>query len=307
VAWQVQPFETYVPVQTIARDIVRSNGVAKLQASQLDAKKVAVVVPAYKRPQFTSDEEISFRHLEHFLGRYDKFLVVPKSLDIERPGFHLQRFPDSYFGSAVANNKLMLSSIFYRAFREYEYILIYHLDALVFSDGLLEWCAADWDYVGAPWLQSADSPWVGTPRVGNGGLSLRKVASFLRVLSSNKYWIDPERYWQSVSSGKPWYARGVHLPQKWFKHIHRFNGVQREAELWPLRPDGTKNEDHFWSDRAQYYDPQFKVAPFEVGLRFAFEVVPRQCFEINQYDLPFGCHAWPRYDRSFWEPYLLKS
>ena len=276
-----------------------------MEAKAVEAHSVAVVVPGYKRAQFTPDEEISFRHLEHFLGRYDKFLAVPQSLDIERPGFELRRFDDSYFGSTIAYNKLMLSPLFYRAFEQYRYILIYHLDALVFSDCLLEWCATDWDYIGAPWLQCPDSPWVGSPRVGNGGFSLRKVESFLRVLSSDKHWIDPDLYWQSIASGKAWYGRSLHLPRKWFKQIKRFNNVRREVELWPLRPDGTKNEDHFWSDRAVHYDAQFKVASFDVGLRFAFEVAPGQCFKLNGDCLPFGCHAWPRYDRSFWEPHLL--
>lgn len=273
----------------------------------MDASSVAVVVPGYNRAQFTEDEEISFRHAEHFLGRYDKFLVVPQSLDIERPGFQIQRFADSYFGSAIANARLMLSPTFYAAFQQYRYILIYQLDALVFADQLLEWCATDLDYVGAPWLQCADSPWVGTARVGNGGFSLRKVPSFLRVLSSDKYWIDPEVYWQRVAGGKPWYTSWAHLPRKWFKQIKRFNCLEREIAQWHLRPDGTKNEDHFWSDEAARYDADFKVAPFDVGLRFAFEVVPRHCFELNKRQMPFGCHAWPRYDRSFWEPHLLKS
>lgn len=277
------------------------------RGANLDARQVAVVVPAYNRAQFTADEEISFRHLEHFLGRYDKFLVVPQSLEIERKGFSIQRFADCYFGSAIANARLMLSPAFYEAFLKYRYILIYQLDALVFSDQLLEWCATDLDYIGAPWLQCADSPWVGRPRVGNGGFSLRKVRSFLNVLTSDRYWIDPDVYWGRISAGRPWYARWVHRPRKWFKYIKRFNGVKREVEQWHLRPDGTKNEDHFWSDEAARYDPRFKVASFDVGLRFAFEVVPRHCFELNKHRLPFGCHAWPRYDRSFWEPHLLKS
>jgi hypothetical protein len=274
-------------------------------AGAMKSRSVAVVVPGYKRTQFTADEEISFRHLEHFLSRYDKFLAVPASLEIERPGFQLQRFDDSYFGSAMTYNKLMLSPHFYQAFAQYRYILIYHLDALVFSDRLSDWCATEWDYIGAPWLPCSDSPWVGTSRVGNGGFSLRKVSSFLRVLSSDAYWIDPARYWESIALGKSWYSRGLHLPRKWCKHIRRFNGVKREVELWPLRPDGSKNEDHFWSDRATHYDAQFKVAPFRTGLQFAFEVAPRQCYELNERTLPFGCHAWSRYDRSFWEPHLL--
>ncbi|MCW5799917.1 MAG: hypothetical protein LZF60_340061 [Nitrospira sp.] len=277
----------------------------EIDVNGLTPKSVAVVVPGYHRAEFTEDEHISFRQLEHVLAPYDKFLVVPQSLSIERSGYRLQRFADTYFGSAAANNKLMLSPAFYQAFQRYRYILIYHLDALVFSDRLLEWCATDLDYIGPPWLPSIDSPWVGTPRVGNGGFSLRKVESFLRVLSSDMYWIHPDEYWQRIATSRPWYRRCAQLPRKWFKYIKRFNGVQREVALWPLRPDGTKNEDHFWSDRAVHYDPQFKVAPFDVGLRFAFEVVPRRCFELNHRALPFGCHAWPRYDRSFWESYLV--
>ncbi len=65
----------------------------------------------------------------------------------------------------------MLSPTFYDAFQAYRYVLIYQLDALVFSDRLTEWCEMDWDYVGAPWLKCADSPWVGASRVGNGGFS----------------------------------------------------------------------------------------------------------------------------------------
>ena len=268
---------------------------------------VAVVVPGYSRAEFTADEEISFRHVEHFLGAYDKFLVVPQSLRIARPGFHIQRFADTYFGSAIANAKLMLSPMFYETFRAYRYLLIYQLDALVFSDQLAEWCATDLDYIGAPWMQCDDSPWVGTQRVGNGGFSLRKASSFLKVLSSDRYWSDPEIYWQRITAGKPVYAQWWHLPRKWFKHIKHFNGVSREVRQWHLRPDGTRNEDHFWADEAVRYYPDFRVAPFDVGLRFAFEVAPRACFTLNQQRLPFGCHAWPRYDRGFWEPYLLKS
>ena len=74
---------------------------------------------------------------------------------------------------------------------------------------------------------------------------------------------------------------------------------------WPLVE--WRHDDHFWSDEAVKYYPEFKVASVELGLRFAFEVAPRACFEQNNYTLPFGCHAWPRYDRDFWEPYLLKQ
>ena len=41
------------------------------------------------------------------------------------------------------------------------------------------------------------------------------------------------------------------------------------------------------------------------ALEFSFELAPRYCFMMNGRRLPFGCHAWFRYDREFWEPFLL--
>jgi hypothetical protein len=68
-----------------------------------------------------------------------------------------------------------------------------------------------------------------------------------------------------------------------------------------------QNEDHFWPNRAAHYYPPFKVAPVDIALQFAFECVPRYCYELNGRRLPFGCHAWGRYDRDFWMPYLRTS
>lgn len=65
-------------------------------------------------------------------------------------------------------------------------------------------------------------------------------------------------------------------------------------------------EESFWTNRAMHYYPEFKIAPLELALRFSFECVPRYCFEKNNNNLPFGCHAWQKYDKKFWEPYLLK-
>ena len=53
--------------------------------------------------------------------------------------------------------------------------------------------------------------------------------------------------------------------------------------------------------------PGFRGATVDEGLRFAFESAPRRCFELTGHKLPFGCHAWERFDRAFWEPYLLPA
>ena len=275
-------------------------------ASLAASTTVAVVVPAYNRAQFTADEEISFRHIEHYLGSYHKYLLVPQSLVIDRPGFVLKRFDDRFFGSATASARLMLSAGFYEAFARYRYVLICHLDALVLSDKLLEWCEAGFDYIASPWLKCDDSPWVTRARVGNGGFSLRKVDSFLKVLGSDQFWVDPDDYWADFCRENPWYRQYLSLPRRFLMRVRLFNNVKREIAHWHLKTDGRGNEDYFWSDEAARCDPNFRVAPFEVGLRFAFEVAPRKCFELNHGQLPFGCHAWQRYDRAFWEPYLLK-
>src|SRR5215510_1480529 len=159
-------------------------------------KTVAVVIPLSNREELTPDEEISLRHLVHFLGKYDKFLVIPQSLRVDYPGFGIKRFPNKFFGSLVAHTRLMLSRKFYQTFKEYKYILLYHLDALVFSDQLMQWCATDLDYIGAPWLNCRDTPYVKVSKVGNGGFSLRKIESFLRVINSRTYAVQPTEYWK---------------------------------------------------------------------------------------------------------------
>jgi len=64
-------------------------------------------------------------------------------------------------------------------------------------------------------------------------------------------------------------------------------------------------EDIFWANIAPRVCPDFRVAPVKEALKFAFESAPQYCFEQNNYQLPFCCHAWTLNDRKFWEPYLL--
>jgi hypothetical protein len=266
----------------------------------MSSKTVAVVVTLPSRETLTPDEEVSLRHVVRHLGSYDKYFVAPAGLKSPHPGFQLKPFSRRYFGSADANARLMLSASFYRAFSAYKYMLLYHLDALVLEDRLQEWCATDLDYVGPPWLPCEDSPWVTVPRVGNGGFSLRKVESFLKVINSPRLDVDPEEWWKQYCETKAPYVRYSNAWRKYLKRFRMFNGARWRMRRWRV------HEDFFWSDEAVRFYPEFKVASFEEGLRFAFEASPRRCLELNGGNLPFGCHAWPRYDRGFWEPYLLK-
>lgn len=273
-------------------------------------RTVAVVVPVSARPSFNADEELSLKHLCHYLGRYDKYFVVPAGSPVRRDGFRTVCFPRRFFGSAAAHNPLLFSRKFYRTFEEYEYILMHHLDSLVFSDELEQWCQADLDYIGAPWLPCPDTPWVKELRVGNGGFALMRVSTVLQVLQ-NRYRQEPSRYVSDLL------ARHAAPMQPLFALLEAVNerapgrsGIERWLKRWRVArhpAEYGRNNDTFWSLHAARYVTTFKVATVEEGLRFAFEAAPRTCFELNQGRLPFGCHAWAKFDRAFWEPYLLPA
>jgi hypothetical protein len=266
---------------------------------------VAVVVPTSDRPALSADEELALRHVRHYLGGHDCYLVAPEGMAIARDGFEVLHLPTRYFGSARAHSRLQLSPEFYERFTGYEFILMHHLDALVLSDALTTWCEAGLDFIGAPWLPCADSPWVTQPRVGNSGFALMRVERFLAVLRSTRPVVDPDADWAEFSAGRPRYQQWLHAPRKYLKRLPYFNSGAAEARRWARAGGDVPNCDYFWSDVAPRVLPDFRIATVEQGLAFAFEVAPTQCFELNHRRLPFGCHAWNRYDRAFWEPYLL--
>ncbi len=269
-------------------------------------KRVAVVVPLSTQPQFSEADRTSLRHLYHFLGGYDIFFIAPPGTSPDLPDdATLIRFPAKYFGSAFAHSVLQLSPVLYEQFIDYQYILMYHLDALVFSDQLEAWCDKGLDFIGAPWFQTEHTPWASTPQVGNSGFALMNVRSFLRVLYSRRRTSSlKDELASSKRKGAPGMAS---MPL-------RLWALRR---LLPLKNDVCSHIDYlvskkqlsdlFWSREAKHYYPDFKVATVEEALLFAFEADPAGCFEKTDHRLPFGCHAWEKFDPAFWEPYLLRD
>lgn len=268
------------------------------------AKNVAIVVPIYK-VNLTFAEEISLKHLLHFLKKYDLYLVTPESMEVvDYPGFTIIQFNDHFFNNIASYSRLLLSRCFYESFVDYKYILIYQLDCLVFSDNLTEWCEKGFDYFGAPWFRSKIDPSQGFSRVGNGGLSLRKIESFLRVIDSQRYVEESVSYWTDLLSTPLGDINHLPKPHRYLKRLQTLHQAHRGVRWYTSQY--TLNEDHFWSDRAKLFYPDFKVPPVDTALSFSFERFPRYCFEQNHRCLPFGCHAWAKWDQRFWEPYLLR-
>jgi hypothetical protein len=274
------------------------------------SKKVAIMVPVSDRHTLTADERVSLQHLFRHLGPYDKYLIAPRGSRIAIDGFRVLYFPKKFFGSLATHNRLVFAPRFYHAFADYEFMLTYHFDCLVFSDQLLQWCDAGVDFIGPPWLKCEDSPWVDRPRVGNGGFSLLRIERALQVLYK-RYEEKPDIYWIELFMQNGQYFRPImNLLSKvatYWPHSRLLNRLLLEWDASENPAAYGRNNDVFWSDHAVRYVPEFKVATLEQGLRFGFEAAPRQCFELAGRKLPFGCHAWARYDRKFWEPYLLTN
>lgn len=174
----------------------------------MEKREVVVVVPLYK-PELSPCERASLRQTVQVLGNYPIVLLVPQGLDLsatlhEFPALAVREVSDEWLGrkNGIAGyNRMMLSEEFYDLFRDYEYLLICHTDAWIFRDELSAWCAKGYDCVAAPWVRRriydlpilkhylhwrlARSVRSGQlirqslyGKVGNGGLSLRRVERF---------------------------------------------------------------------------------------------------------------------------------
>ena len=137
-----------------------------------------------------------------------------------------------------------------------------------------------------------------------------KVESTLKVIY-NRYQLEPISFWSDLLSrnGRRMGSiyRALEIFRRRFPHSRIAARMLTDWETSESPAAHGKANDLFWSFDAVHYLPTYKVAPVEEGLRFAFEASPRMCFELNQRQLPFGCHAWTKFDRAFWEPHLVDA
>lgn len=143
-------------------------------------RKIGIVIPVYQEIK-DNNELMALHQATKVLSKYPIIFVTP-NLSITLPdGYEVRRFDPIYFKSTESYSRLLMTTEFYMEFSDFEYILIYQLDAFVFSDRLMEFCDLNYDYIGAPWDYSAPLTRKMGVRVGNGGLSLRKVSSAIHV------------------------------------------------------------------------------------------------------------------------------
>jgi hypothetical protein len=229
--------------------------------------KLAIIgIPIYKK-QLNELEKISLQQVCKILYKYPIVFIAADSLDfdygIEYHRFRVERFPEKYFQNTSSYSQLLLSEMFYQRFLKYKFLLIYQLDAFVFSDQLEKFCLMNYDYIGAPMgYVSHMKKWEGW--IGNGGFSLRKINTIIRLLKDTKDMLN--KY--------------------------------EEKNLWK------RLEDQFFSFCGRNRICNFKSAPVKDALRFSFDSDAKRCYYRNHKELPFGCHAWYKNDYEFYLQFI---
>lgn len=154
--------------------------------NNIDNKKCVIAIPVYKQNLNIFEKE-SLKQVVSILGdKYELVLVCPYTLNVDDYNeiadyeFSVLRCNNAFFKSQRGYSDLCEAWQFYDAFSEYEFMVIYQLDAWIFEDRLDYFIEKNYDYIGGPHLIGS----YGHPKEGengNGGFCLRKIKPFLEV------------------------------------------------------------------------------------------------------------------------------
>lgn len=281
-------------------------------------KKCIVVIPLYKEHPEKS-EMASFRQCLNVLKKHDICVVTHENLNLDKyqtlseeigKPYDIQYFDQHFFKSVQGYNSLCLTSSFYERFVDYEYMLIYQTDAWVFRDELNYWCDKGYDYIGAPLFYYINSMKFTTKfyGVGNGGFCLRRISHCVNILKANqiKPFIKPipliQFHWNLIlycDKYKSVVMKLRILLILCLKIFGIFNNIRhyRKRQL---------NEDLiFGSFSTKSWGFNGKIPDYNEAIKFSFELHPAMLYEQNNKQLPFGCHAFEKWDyATFWSDYI---
>ncbi len=256
--------------------------------------KTVVVIPIY-RNFFDKHELQSLRSVKQQLCTYDIVFVAPKKLNVFflreiDLGFDykVEFFEDYFFTSVDTYSHLLMKAEFYKRFISYDYMLICQTDAYVFRNELEEWVQKNYDYIGAPWLDSENK---------YGYHSIRKLYNNIKKFFGLKY--RGYEHINRVGNG------GFSL-----RKIQRFYEIclkeeeQVEVFVNTKEPIAFKVEDMFWS----FYIPSkydFNIPDYQTAAHFCLDRKPNVGMKITQQKLPFACHGFNKKGvHKFWSKYI---
>ncbi|MDQ7948441.1 MAG: DUF5672 family protein [Pedobacter sp.] len=251
-------------------------------------KSCVVVFPLYRSPNRT---ELAFlENGQRLTAHCKQVIAAPEGLRIdesfgELEKLEVKRFAKHYFEGITGYNQLLLSKTFYQAFARYDYLLIHQADVYLFKDELQFWCDQGYDYIGAPWyrpdklnrnvlfqffesvkllFKKNKTYALRHNKVGNGGLSLRKIEASLKILDQAPTAL-----------------------------VKKYTGQNGDAY----------NEDIFWSLEAPKL-ANFHIPHWQEAMEFAVEFYPSKAYQFLGGNLPFGCHAPSRHEPEFWRKFI---
>ena len=176
-------------------------------------KKICVIIPIYKE-KLSEEEAYAVDRSVEVLKNRKLYFVAPAGMnstwyESKYPQVKWETFATKYFKNIFMYSRLLLSEHFYSRFSEYEYMLVVQPDVWILSedDKLDYFMQFSYDYIGAPWkqeeklypvifkgmnhLEKVAKKW-GIPfnqplmaRVGNGGMSLRKISAMLDIIKNH--------------------------------------------------------------------------------------------------------------------------
>ena len=260
----------------------------------INAEGKGTVVITFVWRDMTQKERSALNQGVTILHNHPFVIIHPDSYSVDYllrqyPEIQEMALPDEHFSSIETYNKMMLSPWFYGLWTQYEYMLVYQIDAYVFSDQIDCWTSMGYDYIGAPWMLNDNfyQNHIGHlitrllkripirdhhvhsahlyHQVGNGGFSLRRISRMKEIMECNKDLINS--------------VNGKHEKQE----DVMISIILREKE-------------------------NLKIPVWRLALLFSFEKAPAKCLKLTQGALPFGCHdTGGHYWESFWKYYIPQS
>jgi hypothetical protein len=231
----------------------------------------AVLIPVH-RPTLSPSEEFSVFTSLGNLREHDAYWIAPQSMDTS---YYLNRFgqgqvirhPDEFFNDVQGYSRLLVSEDFYRRFCDYEFVLICQTDAIVVKPELRYWLELPYDYIGAPWPSGYSLNLAPKELSVSGGVRCNAfVGNGGLSLRRVRTCIGLIREFSSLSA--EWYKFG-HAEDLFFAFL------------------GTLSKD-------------FVLPNVATAARFSHDIEPAYLQELIGHELPFGVHAWEKYDRNLW-------
>ncbi len=172
--------------------------------------RIVTLIPIYME-ELSGNDRSSLEEVCEKLQDIQIEFIAPANLDCKwyretYPSVQVKSFEYWNKQSLQDYNDLLMTPEFYREFEEYEYIFIFQTDArfLGTEKQLISFVNKGFDYIGAPWGRDGMRfikrviPGAGhskllrklegevIARVGNGGVSLRRVSAMIRFLENHK-------------------------------------------------------------------------------------------------------------------------